>query len=234
MAVALTRGSERQHRGEAAHAQHAGVAARTSATAPSRTTLSTMISVPGRESCSAHWKYSGVLGLSASMKTRSNGEKPSRSSLGSVSIAGPTLIVDERRHAGPGDVGLGHLRVLRVRFERHDPAVGGQRASHPDRAVAAQGADLEDVADAVQAGEQVEQLAHARRDVDRRQAGRFARLHGRLDRRIGLDDQVREVAINRCPGLVRHRRPRPFAPCQEGCYAKLPAFTIPPQSVGRL
>src|ERR1043165_926912 len=57
-----------------------------SASAPSRTTLSTTITLPGRESFTAQPKYSGALTLSASMNVKSNGP----SSRGSVSSAAPT------------------------------------------------------------------------------------------------------------------------------------------------
>jgi hypothetical protein len=45
---------------------------------------------PGRVSRNAQARYSGLLGLSASMKTRSNGPRPSSTSLGRVSRARPT------------------------------------------------------------------------------------------------------------------------------------------------
>src|ERR1041385_5700099 len=57
-----------------------------SASAPSRTTLSTTMTLPGRDSFTAQAKYSGVLTLSASMNVKSNGP----SSRGSVSSAAPT------------------------------------------------------------------------------------------------------------------------------------------------
>ena len=63
----------------------------------------------------------------------------------------------------------------------------------------------------MQPGEQVQQLALLGRDVDRRQAGRLAGLHRRVDapdRR--WTTQVGEVAVNGGPGLVRHRLLRSF------------------------
>jgi hypothetical protein len=54
--------------------------------------LSATIRVPARDSSSAHPRYSGLLRLSASMKTRSNGPPPSAASVGSVSMADPTRI----------------------------------------------------------------------------------------------------------------------------------------------
>src|SRR4051812_13802183 len=80
IAVALTRGSEASISAKRRTPWTLGSSLEASTTAPSRTTLSTMMTLPGRESLRAHAKYSGVLGLSASTKIRSNGPSPSEAS----------------------------------------------------------------------------------------------------------------------------------------------------------
>ena len=72
---------------------------------------------------------------------------------------------------GAGDVGARDLGACRVGFERDEPAVGGKAAREPDRAVAAERADLQDAARADRLREQHQQLALVGRDIDPRQPG---------------------------------------------------------------
>ena len=73
MTVAVTRGSE----ATAARKRRMPITALSrlaaSQTAPSRTTLSAMMTLPGRDSRSAHPRYSAVFGLSASMNVEIEG-----------------------------------------------------------------------------------------------------------------------------------------------------------------
>ena len=49
-----------------------------------------------------------------------------------------------RDRAGVADVGAGHVGMLRIELQRDEVAARRQRAREPDRAVAAERADLED------------------------------------------------------------------------------------------
>ena len=126
-----------------------------------------------------------MFGLSASMKIRSNGPRPSAASCGSVSSAGPRRSSTDAVQPGARDVGARHFGVLRIDLQRDQPAAGGQRPRQPDGAVAAQRADLQDVPRAANARQQVQQLALVRRHVDRRQPRRRAGLQSRPQRGIG-------------------------------------------------
>jgi hypothetical protein len=64
------------------------------------------------------------------------------------------------------DVGLSDGSVFGIELEGDELAIGGKRASEPDGRVSAQGADLEDAARALDAGEKVQQFAVAGSDVD--------------------------------------------------------------------
>ncbi len=63
---------------------------------------------------------------------------------------------------GPRDVGAGQLGVARVGLERDDATVVAYGTRQPDRAVAAERADLEHRARADRASQQVQQLALGR------------------------------------------------------------------------
>ena len=90
---------------------------------------------------------------------------PSAASCGSVSSARPDAQLDDAGQAGAGDVGAGDLGVLGSASSviRRPPA--RQRPRQPDRAVAAERADLQDPPGALQPGQQVQQLALVRRDT---------------------------------------------------------------------
>src|SRR5271163_2275613 len=91
IAVALTRGSAASVSKNLRTPRTSGSRLLGSATAPSRTTLSTTITAPDRLRRNAHEKYAELFGLSASMKTKSKGAPPSVARIGSVSSAAPTL-----------------------------------------------------------------------------------------------------------------------------------------------
>jgi hypothetical protein len=85
----------------------------------------------------------------------------------------------------PGHVSAGDRGIRWIGFERdHAPALG-QPAGEPDRAVAAERADLEHRARALQPGEQHEQLALSRRHLVRRQAGRSTGRERRVEGGVG-------------------------------------------------
>jgi hypothetical protein len=97
---------------------------------------------------------------------------------------GPDPHVDQSVEPCAGDVGAGHLGVLGVDLAGHELPVCRQGAGEPDRRVAAQRADLEDPPGADRTGEQVQQLALGRRDVDRGQPGERVGLERGVEHRI--------------------------------------------------
>ncbi len=94
--------------------------------------------------------------------------------------------------------------MLRIEFERDETAAGRQRPAQPDRAVAGERADLEDAARALDAGEQVQELALRRGHTDRGQAGRPARLLRGIEHGVRGQEQIRDVVVDGGPGLGRH------------------------------
>src|SRR5581483_6632246 len=113
IAVALTLGSRDSISRNVRVPRALGSPLSASRMAPSRTTLSPTMRLPLRASRSAHSRYCGLLGLSASRNTRSKG--PSR--VGRVSSAGPTLT--STRSASPA----------RARFRRATSACFGSASS---------------------------------------------------------------------------------------------------------
>ena len=70
----------------------------------------------------------------------------------------------------------------------------------------------------------------------RRQPGRFARLHRRIQRRVGLDEQVREVAVNgmsTCRSSFPESSFRPVRPGPKGCYDNRPDVHNPSTVAGQ-
>ena len=109
------------------------------------------------------------------------------------------------REAGAGDVLSRDLGVLLRDLERDEPPALGQRAREPNRAVAAERPDLEDVPRAAGPRDEVEQLSLIRRDLNRGEPGLGARAIRLLERRVLVDDG-QEVFIDLGPAFVRHRR----------------------------
>ena len=101
-----------------------------------------------------------------------------------------------------GDIGARDLRAARVELERDETASGDKPARQPDRAVASERADLEDAPGADHLRQKHQQLALIGRDIDRRQACRFARLERCGQRRIVAYEMVGDIAVDRGPQFV--------------------------------
>ena len=97
-----------------------------------------------------------------------------------------------------------HLGVLGLELERHEASAQRQRASEPDRAVAAERPDLEDAARALRAREEMEQLALVGRDLDLGKTGVAAPGQGFLERRILWHEHLVEVSVDLGPQLLRN------------------------------
>ena len=104
----------------------------------------------------------------------------------------------------------GHLGVVAVELERHQPPAGRERAGEQDRAVAAERAELEDRARAVDASEQLQEPALRRGHGDRRQAGVRARLQRRLEHGVAVQQRLPHELVDLVPDApsssVRLRR----------------------------
>ena len=99
------------------------------------------------------------------------------------------------------EVGGGDGRVRRVELEGDEPSALRQRTGEPDRAVAAQRAELEDAPRASHASEQVEKLPLGRAHLNGGESGGLGRAQGVLERGVLGHEQLLEVAID-----VRERR----------------------------
>ena len=95
-------------------------------------------------------------------------------------------------------------RVIGAALERDHAAPGRQGAREPDRRVAAERAQLEDRARAVDAREQLQQLALVGRDRDRRQARCFARGHRGVQGLVRGEQALDDVVVQRAPKLLVH------------------------------
>ena len=104
----------------------------------------------------------------------------------------------------------GDAGVLRVDLERRQAAVGGQRASEPERAVPAERADLEDPPRTDRLREQVQELALVGGDGDVRQPAGGRRVPG-VDQGDVLGHEHREVVVD-----VRSRARRGLGRRREG------------------
>ena len=169
---------------------------------PWRTTLSTTIRLPAWARSTAALKYSGVLRLSASMKTRSKGSPRSALSVARLSRAGADPHLDLAVEAGARDVAARDLGVVLLELEADQAAVVRQRAPHPDGAVAAERADLEDPAGVDRAREQVQKLSLRGRHGDVREAG--AVPDRCLEHRVGRLQQSGRVRVDGVPAIVIH------------------------------
>ena len=170
-----------------------------SASAPSRMTLSATITLPGCVSAQRPLEVVGrvhLVGVDEHEVERLGllgGELRQR-----VERLADAQ-VDELGQARAGDVRGGELGVARVGLERDQATIRRQRARQPDRAVAAERADLEDRARADRAREQVQELALAGRDGDRRQAGggvgRERRVEVAVARRSAARSTIRSTSL---------------------------------------
>src|SRR5437762_1942457 len=85
------------------------------------------------------------------------------------------LAADGLAKPGLRDIGLSHLGMLGIGLERDQSPTGRQGAGEPDRAVAAERADLENAARTLRPRHQMKQLPLAWRNRNRRQSGFAAR-----------------------------------------------------------
>src|SRR5579885_216062 len=171
MAVAQTRGSRAAILMNLRIPLISGSWLRVSSTRPSRMTLSMMMRLPGRDNLSANWKYSGMERLSASMNERSNGPPPSAAICGKA----------------------------RFRLDRDKPAIFRQGARKPNRAVAAERADFEDPARALEARKNVQELALRRSDGNPRETRGIAGFERGFKSRIGRCQHATDVLIGGGP-----------------------------------
>src|SRR5262249_11863761 len=91
------------------------------------------------------------------------------------------------------------FRVVRLEFERQQPATCRQSASQPDRAITSQGPNLQDGLCSMNPRQQLQQLALARRNANRRQPRRSARLNCRLSSGIRTLELLLHLTISLCP-----------------------------------
>ena len=186
-----------------------------------------------------------MLTLSASMKTKSKGPASSDSSRGRVSSAAPTRRSTRSSEPGALDVVPGDLGVVGVELERGQPAVFGQGAGHDDRAVAAEGAELEDLAGVDQAAEDLQQARLRRGDLDLWQVRGGRVGEGRLENLVlageeGLPDQGINRVIGILVGASGHAEhpstPRQLRPVPSPAIflrrPRGPRFTLPSNSWG--
>ena len=123
----------------------------------------------------------------------------------SESAAGPTrrsIAGAERRAFQASTCDFG---VSGIEFERDEEAIGGQRASQPGGAVAAEGPYLEYPFGARDLRQQVEQAALVRRDVDGREPGRFGVGEVLGERRVGRGEEVLDVCVDALDQLFVER-----------------------------
>ena len=106
---------------------------------------------------------------------------------------------------GPLEVAASDLGVAGLELEAQEPPARGKGAPEPDRAVTAEGADLEDLAGARHLCQQLQEPALDGGHVDRRQPGRPAVRERLLEGGIGRQQQPGEVLVNGCPLLDSHR-----------------------------
>src|ERR1700722_13140563 len=110
----------------------------------------------------------------------------------------------EAGEAGPFGVRAGDLRVSRLELEGDQMAVIGERHGEPDRAVAAERADLENPSCPADPRDQVQQLGLRRRERDRGQAGGVTGLQRGLQRAVVSDQQVADEIVDFIPAPLAH------------------------------
>src|SRR4029077_13991348 len=92
-------------------------------------------------------------------------------------------------------------RMLLECLERDKAPAGREAAREPDRAVAAERADLEDALGAERAREEPEEFAVRGRNADRRQPGGVARLERRGERVVRLHQRLADITVDVLPEL---------------------------------
>jgi hypothetical protein len=94
--------------------------------------------------------------------------------------------------------------MLRVVLERDELAVVRQGASHPDRRVAGESPDLEDPPRANHPRQQVQELAHRRIDLDRRQTRGIRALDGLAQRVVFRNCVADDPTVDVRPARIGH------------------------------
>ena len=117
---------------------------------------------------------------------------------------GADSLIDERRESCAVNVVCGYFGVGWVEFEGDDFAVRWKCSGKPYGAVAAEGSDFEDSFRAVDAGEQVEKLALVGGDVNRGKTGARVRLDSFVERVVGMNERVGDIAVYGGPEILIH------------------------------
>jgi hypothetical protein len=102
--------------------------------------------------------------------------------------------------------------MLGVDFKSDERSLRWKRSGQPDGAVSPERSDLEDPFRALNASQQVKQFAEGGSDIDWWKPGHRVRLQGSIQRRIGPNEILREVTVNRSPKLWTHVERIAFAP----------------------
>ena len=132
---------------------------------------------------------------------------------------------DEISEAGAFKVHLGDLGIVGIELEREEDSVGREGTGEPDRAVAAEGANLEDGAGALQAREEEEEpaLRRCNRDIGKSglgSSGAHCFQHG-----VRGQELLVEIAIDRLPIFLTH--------AGGSVGERAPQFNLPDHRAGR-
>ena len=98
----------------------------------------------------------------------------------------------------------GYFGVGRIELEGDDFAVGRKCSGEPYSAIAAEGSDFEDTFCSLDAGEQVEELALVGGDVNRGKTGARVRLDSFVERVVGMNERVGDIAVYGGPEILIH------------------------------
>jgi hypothetical protein len=102
--------------------------------------------------------------------------------------------------------------MVGVDFKSDERSVRWKRSCQPDGAVSPERSDFQDPFRALNASQQVKQFAEGGSDIDWWKPGGSVRLQGSIQRRIGRNEILREVTVNRSPKLWAHLERIAFAP----------------------
>lgn len=91
-----------------------------------------------------------------------------------------------------------------IELECDETAEWRQSAGQPDRAVPAEGSDFENSSGSLDASEQMKELALVGSDVDGGKSGAGIGLDRFVERLIGMDEGVCEVAVDGGPEILIH------------------------------
>ena len=115
--------------------------------------------------------------------------------------------LDDVAQAGARDVFRRHGSVFGVELQRDHATTRCNSPRKPDGAVPTECADLEDRPRVLHASQELQQLSLIRRDGNRGQPRRGARLNGRIERGIWADEQVRDIPVDVSPLGIGHEDP---------------------------